>query len=68
MNKFYFNEYKRDTCKCDWLKGDIISITRPKEEHCLMLTVVMEKEASEDHYRSGLSLISPRTGTSMGFV
>ena len=26
MNKFYFNEHKRDTWKCDWLIGHIISI------------------------------------------
>ena len=26
MNKFHFNELKRDTWKCDWLIGYIISI------------------------------------------
>ena len=26
MNKFYFNEHKQDTWKCDWLIGHIISI------------------------------------------
>ena len=28
MNKFYFNEYKQDTLKCDWLIGHIISIKK----------------------------------------
>ena len=27
MNKFNFNEHKKDTWKCDWLIGHIISIT-----------------------------------------
>ena len=30
MNKFYFNEHKQDTWKCDCLIGHIISIIKDK--------------------------------------
>ena len=34
--------------------------SRPKEEHCLMLNLVVEKEASKDHDRSRSSITRPR--------
>ena len=33
-----------------------------------MLNLVVEKGASKDHDRSGLSITQPRTGTPRGFV
>ena len=42
--------------------------SRPKEEHILMLNLVVEKGASKDNDRSGLTIIRPRTGTPVGFV
>ena len=42
--------------------------SRPKEEHCLMPNLVVEKRASKDRDRSGSSITRPRTGTPMGFV
>ena len=38
----------------------------PKEDHSLMLNLVMEKGASRDQDRSGLSITWPRTGTLNG--
>ena len=42
--------------------------SRPKEEHCLMLNLIVEKGGSKDRDRSGLSMTRPRTGTPTGFV
>ena len=42
--------------------------SRPKEDHCLMLNLVVEKGASKDRDQSGSSITPPRTGTPMGFV
>ena len=42
--------------------------SRPKEEHCLMLNLVVEKGASKDRDRSGSSITRPRTGTPTRFV
>ena len=42
--------------------------SRPKEEHCLMLNLVVAKGASKDRDRSGSSITRPRTGTPTGFV
>ena len=42
--------------------------SRPKEEHCLMLNLVLEKGASKDRDRSESSITPPRTGTPTGFV
>ena len=42
--------------------------SRPKEEHCLMLNLVVEKGASKDRDRSRSSITRPRTGTPTGFV
>ena len=36
--------------------------------HCLMLDLVVEKGASKDHDRSGLSITRPRIGTPTRFV
>ena len=41
--------------------------SRPKEKHCLMLNLVVEKGASKDHDRSGSSIAWPRKGTPTGF-
>ena len=42
MNKFYFNEHKQDTLKCDWLIYHIISITN-KEEYILVAVDYVSK-------------------------
>ena len=42
--------------------------SRPNEEHCLMLNLVVEKGASKDCDRSGLSIIHPSTDTPIGVV
>ena len=42
--------------------------SRPKEEHCLMLNLVVEKGAGKDHDQSKLSITRPRTSTPIGFV
>ena len=41
---------------------------RPKEEHYLMLNLVVEKGANKDRDRSGSSITRPRTGTPTEFV
>ena len=40
----------------------------PKEEHFLMIYLVVEKGASKDRDRNKSSNTRPRTGTPMGFV
>ena len=40
--------------------------SRPKEEHCLMLNLVLEKRASKDRDRSLSSITRPRTGFLFG--
>ena len=42
--------------------------SRPKEEHSLMLNLVVKKGASKDRDQSRLSITWPRTGTPMGSV
>ena len=42
--------------------------SRHKEEHCLMLNIVVEKGASKDLDWSRSSITWPRTSTPMGFV
>ena len=42
--------------------------SRPREEHCLMLNLVLEKGASKNCDRSGSSITWPRTGTPTRFV
>ena len=42
--------------------------SRPNEEHCLMLNLVVEKGASKDRDRSESSITRPRRGTPMGLV
>ena len=42
--------------------------SRPKEQHCLILNLVVEKGASKDRDRSGSRITRPRTGTPTGFV
>ena len=42
--------------------------SRPKEEHSLMLNLVVEKGESKDCNQSGSSITRPRTSTPLGFV
>ena len=42
--------------------------SRPREEHCLMLNLVVEKGARKDHDQSGSSITRPKTSTPTGFV
>ena len=43
-------------------------MSRPKEEHCLIPNLVVEKRASKVRDRSESSITRPRTGTPTGFV
>ena len=43
-------------------------MSRPKEEHFLILNLVVEKGASKDRDQSGSSITRPRTGTPTRFV
>ena len=42
--------------------------SRPKEEHCLMLNLVVKKGASKDRNQSRSNITRPRMGTPTGFV
>ena len=42
--------------------------SRPKEEHCLMLNLVVGKGGSKNHDQSGSNITSPRMDIPMGFV
>ena len=39
----------------------------PKEEHSLMLNLLVKKGASKDHDRGGSSITRPTTSTPIGF-
>ena len=47
MNKFHFNEHKKDTWKCDWLIGHIISIRHFKEDCPRLKKKYKDKDSKE---------------------
>ena len=55
MNKFYFNEHKRDTWKCDWLICYIVSIRTKTREAMGIWALGPTREGERGEGRERLS-------------